>query len=181
MSVWIGSYNDTFICNEKLGVFVYNHPYFESLNEKLVNEMADLGIKFLDPEKCTNLDGSNTNVKALQTGIRIKTPSLNLIKQWIIGLVRGFAGYNYKLTECWAALYNKGDYAVPHAHFPAAFSFVYFVKSPKGSSPLVFSTSGKRVTPNEGKLVLFHGNNCHHVPKNKCDGRIVLAGNLYVE
>ena len=31
----------------------------------------------------------------------------------------------------------------------------------------------------EGKVVIFPGNVFHHVPKNNCDGRIVLAGNIY--
>ena len=56
-------------------------------------------------------------------------------------------------------------------------SFVYFIDCPRGSSPLVFSDSGKRIKAEEGKLVIFPGHLRHHVPKNKCEGRIVLAGN----
>ena len=181
MSVWIRSHNDgEIICNERLPVFTYNHPHFESLNKKLMKEMGDSGIEFLFPEQIHNLDGSSTNVKALQTYNSIETPSLSLIKQWAMDLVRGYGGFNYNVPQCWVALYNKGDYTKSHGHFPASFAFVYFVKSPKGSSPLVFSTSGKRVTPNEGKLVLFHGSLRHKVPKNRCNGRIVVAGNLYL-
>ena len=44
--------------------------------------------------------------------------------------------------------------------------FVYFIQCPRGSSPLVFSTSGKRVKAEEGKVVIFPGNIYHHVPKN---------------
>ena len=51
-------------------------------------------------------------------------------------------------------------------------SFVYFVKCPKGSSPLVFTTSGKKVKAEEGKIALFPANILHHVPKNRCEGRV---------
>ena len=57
------------------------------------------------------------------------------------------------------------------------FSFVYFVKTPKGSSPLIFTNSGKRIKAEEGKIVIFPGRLLHHVPKNKCEGRMTLAGN----
>ena len=66
-----------------------------------------------------------------------------------------------------------------HAH-PSPFSFVYFVRCPKGSSPLIFTTSGKKIKAEEGKVVIFPGNLLHHVPENKCDGRITLAGNINV-
>ena len=60
----------------------------------------------------------------------------------------------------------------------ALYAFVYFVNSPKGSSPLVFTTSGKRIKPEEGKILIFPPQLFHHVPKNKCDGRITLSGNV---
>ena len=63
-------------------------------------------------------------------------------------------------------------------HKPSIHSFVYFVRCPKGSSPLVFTTSKKRVKAEEGKIVVFPGHVLHHVPKNNCEGRVVLAGNI---
>ena len=59
------------------------------------------------------------------------------------------------------------------------FSFVYFIKCPKGSSPLVFTKSGKKIKAEEGKIVIFPGWLRHHVPKNKCEGRITMAGNIF--
>ena len=57
-------------------------------------------------------------------------------------------------------------------------SFVYFVKCPRGSAPLVLD--GMRIKAEEGKLVAFPGITNHHVPKNRCNDRIVIAGNLSV-
>ena len=62
--------------------------------------------------------------------------------------------------------------------YKTSFSFVYFIKCPKGSAPLVFTTSGKRIKAEEGKVLIFPGNMKHHVPKNKGEGRMVLAGNI---
>ena len=78
----------------------------------------------------------------------------------------------------WFASYDKGNYVKVHNHLPfAVFSWVYFINSPRGSSPLIFTTTGKRIKPEEGKIVIFPSFIMHHVPKNKCDNRIVMAGN----
>ena len=104
-----------------------------------------------------------------------------MIYQWILNLLRNpiYGGtYKFEVDNSWVAAYREGEFAVSHGHYPAAYSFVYFIKCPKGSSPLIFTTSGKRIKAEEGKVVIFPGNLFHHVPKNKCDGRIVLAGNI---
>ena len=77
------------------------------------------------------------------------------------------------------AWYRDNEFTIKHHHYPADYAFVYFVKCPKGSSPLIFTTSGKRIKAEEGKVVIFPGNLVHHVPKNKCYDRIVLAGNIF--
>ena len=82
-------------------------------------------------------------------------------------------------VSMWFAIYDEGDYAKSHHHIPySLWSFVYYVNTPKGSSPLVFTTSGKKIKAEEGKLVLFPAGVRHHVPKNRCKNRLVLAGNL---
>ena len=79
----------------------------------------------------------------------------------------------------WANVYEKGDYAQSHCHKPNDFSFAYFVKSKWYDSPLVFTYSGKRVRPKEGRYVIFPGYLKHHVPKHRYnDTRITLSGNL---
>ena len=45
-----------------------------------------------------------------------------------------------------------------HYHHPhSSLVFVYFVNTPKGSSPLVFPTSGKKVKAEAGTLVIHPG------------------------
>ena len=94
-------------------------------------------------------------------------------EQWNRDIVRNVL----EPTDYWGAVYNKGDHANKHEH-TCAFSWVYFINCPKGSAPLVLSDSNTKIKAEEGKVVIFPGLTYHHVPKNKCDDRIVMAGNL---
>ena len=89
--------------------------------------------------------------------------------------------YRIKCLNFWANVYEKGDYAQSHDHKPHDFSFAYFVKSKWYHSPLVFTNSGKRIRPKEGKYVIFPAYLRHHVPKHRYkDTRITLSGNLTI-
>ena len=57
-------------------------------------------------------------------------------------------------------------------------SWVYFINCPKGSSPLVLTDSGKRISAEEGKVVIFPGFVRHEVPVNKSDDRVALICNM---
>ena len=159
---------------QEFKIIVEKHPLYESINQKIVEDFK--GFSFT--RDISNADGGLTNVRALQTGNSIKSPSISLIKEWVVNLVRINSGGTFVIDACWGAKYSKGDYTISHAHCPATFAFVYFLKSPRGSSPLVFTYSGKRIKAEDGKVVIFPGNVTHQVPKNNCEGRLVLAGNL---
>ena len=77
----------------------------------------------------------------------------------------------------WLANYGRGDWTARHDH-GSWYSYVYFVRTPRGSSPLIFTTSGKRIKAQEGKVVIFPGNIMHHVPPNRGVERMTLAGNI---
>ena len=86
-----------------------------------------------------------------------------------------------KYYNFWANVYEKGDYAQSHCHKPNDFSFAYFVKSNWYHSPLVFTDSGKRVRPKEGRFVAFPAYLMHHVPKHRYGGsRVTLSGNFQI-
>ena len=86
-----------------------------------------------------------------------------------------------RVKNFWGNVYEKGDYAQSHCHKPNDFSFAYFVKSKWYHSPLVFTYSGKRVRPKEGRFVLFPSFLMHHVPKHRYNAtRITLSGNLVI-
>ncbi len=118
----------------------------------------------------------NKSILSEDEGVRNR--GISIITAWILSLLEGREGCRFALSGCWLVEYNKGDETQMHTHHPFSYAFVYFVKAPKGSSPLVLTTSGRRIRAEEGKLILKGGDIWHHVPKNKCDGRIVLAGNI---
>ena len=81
----------------------------------------------------------------------------------------------------WGNVYKKGDRANSHCHKPNDFSFAYFVKSKWYYPSLVFTDSGKRIRPKEGRFVAFPSYLKHHVPKHRYnDTRITLSGNLLI-
>ena len=57
----------------------------------------------------------------------------------------------------WGILYNKGDCVRPHNHFPLTLSLSYYIKAPKGCSPLVIEK--KKLNPFNcpGVIVSGHG------------------------
>tara|TARA_R100000152_G_C6654057_1_gene94864 strand:+ start:51 stop:578 length:528 start_codon:yes stop_codon:yes gene_type:complete len=86
--------------------------------------------------------------------------------------------YFVKNTALWANVYKKGDYAQRHNHLHFAFSVAYFLKVKWYDSPLIFSDSGKRIRPKEGRYVIFPSYLNHHVPKHRYNhDRITLSAN----
>ena len=155
-------------------ILIKHHPHYQSLNKKLIE----------DSNKAEYSRERNNCISAEMTGYRISSKSIDLVLDWIDQLVYNDWGYerqSYKMDilDAWFVRYDKGNQTISHHHRLNILSFVYFVDCPKGSSPLVFSTSGKRIKAEEGKLVLFPGNLLHHVPKNGSKGRLVLAGNIF--
>lgn len=91
----------------------------------------------------------------------------------------GFASLNLQLAvvDCWGAIYEPGDHARLHNHFPADFSAVVFLESEGDGAPLLLG-NGQAVPPTPGTLVLFPGVLDHEVPPTS-GRRVVIAMNLY--
>ena len=134
-----------------------------------------------------------TNVKAFHTDWNWEPDNLRIknFKSFILAEIeRHFQPGSMKdssrapliMKNFWANVYYKGDYADSHGHKPYHYSFAYFLKCANYHSPLVFSESGKKVRPKEGRFVVFPAYLKHHVPKQQYDDtRITLSGNSYVQ
>ena len=88
----------------------------------------------------------------------------------------GFNPSSFNINECWGVLYNKGEGVIRHNHFPYAMSFVYYVRMPEGSSPLILD--GEEILLPEGRVIFFLGHQFHSVPPSSADGRCIIAGNI---
>ena len=167
------------LVKENLPIIIDHHPFHESLNTKILNETANVSYEkggIINGNKLSNVRASKT------TAFKISSSSIEVIYEWILNILRSRSKTSFcslTIPDAWLANYSVKEFAVSHGH-PSPFSFVYFVRCPKGSSPLIFTTSGKKIKAEEGKVVIIPGNLLHHVPENKCDGRITLAGNINV-
>jgi hypothetical protein len=160
---------------EKHNIIVESHPYYKDLNERLKQDFlcADFFPK-----------GQTFSVTGWHSSYETSSETIDKIISWVITLIKQqnnlewIPRYTFFCSQSWFIEYGIGDVSGSHVHSPRDFSFVYYVRCPKGSSPLVFTTTGKKIKAEEGKVVIFPANVYHHVPKNNCDGRIVLAGNI---
>ena len=119
-----------------------------------------------------------TNVQADMTKWTIIDFAIDVTKGGLVSIPQG----NFFATDCWGAVYKKGESCNPHAHHPAIWSFVYYVDAEPNDAPLVFPTSGNAIYPNTGLMIVFPGWITHSVPPQENDKeRIVVAGNLSID
>ena len=152
-------------------IIIDKYPYASRLNSRLLidADSIDYSLSF------------KTNVQARMSKWRVENENLTTLEKWIYSLIKNnydLKGYSLKFVDTWYARYDKNNYAYEHQHPLSWLSFVYFVKCPRGSSPLILNTSGKRIRAEEGKIVIFPSWIRHSVPKNRCDDRVVVAGNI---
>ena len=163
------------LITQQLPIVIETYPLHSFLNPKILKEMEDISFNM----------SYKTNVKAQMSEWNTTTPSIELIKKVVCDiLLRDFSflhQYRLSVADCWVASYNKGEFTQFHDHILSPYVFVYFVKCPKGSSPLLVGDRKERIKAEEGKIVIFPGSLVHGVQKNKCDGRIVVAGNIEVQ
>lgn len=125
----------------------------------------------------------STNVKADMTEWQSFFPdwkelSRDIVSNHLIELV-GNIEATWIVHSLWGVNYRKGDYTIFHDHSPSTFSFCYYVKVDKGSSPLVFSDIDYKYFPEESNLIIFPSHLKHGVPSHLSDGeRIVISGNI---
>ena len=90
---------------------------------------------------------------------------------------------NLRLSNLWGMKYKSGEEAIPHDHWPALWSFAYYLNSPKEAPCLFFPDLGEQGGERKlekGLLVMFEGYIRHAVRKSKFKGyRYVVSGNLY--
>ena len=159
---------------QRTQVHTYEYPFAEKLNPKLHNIIL---------KKAVNRDFGATMTTWAEC-FHIK--EFRTLADWVYKVILGFneqvkidSIFDLKLKELWGQYYKKGDYQINHHHHPNSWSFVYFVKAPKGSAPLLFTSSNKKIVPKSGMLVVFPSWVYHYVPKHKCEEiRSIVSGDF---
>ena len=164
-----------FSVKEELLVAEYYYP--------LANEINPLLYDFIVKSKPNSK--KPVNIKAKQPGWHLQGKEIEQLLNWICDMfISDFCDSQFQKTsswtcaEMWGVLYGEGDKITRHQHEPSLYSFTYFVNTPKGSSPLVFTTSKKKIKAESGKLIIFSSRIKHHVPPNRCKDRCSIAGNF---
>lgn len=82
----------------------------------------------------------------------------------------------FKIFNCWGMLYEKGDYAVKHSHYPSTFAAVIYLEVDENSAPIIFEND-LTVIPSSGSMIVFPAILHHEVPKSESK-RMVIAMNI---
>ena len=157
--------------NEKLLVLERIYPFADRINPFLQSQIVLLDSPATKP----------SNINAQFTGWHLEGKEVNNLVKWVSNIITNdilWTTYILKCVEVWGVLYKKGDYITEHQHSPSLLSFVYFVNTPKGSSPVKFVTSGYKVKPEAGKVVIFESRLIHEVPPNRGEDRCIVSGNF---
>ena len=153
-------------------IIVDKYPLFKVINPKLLKDVEEADFSDPDPHV----------VSSKMSSYGTDSKNISIITNWVYDLiVKHYRVNPTKDYNCWFIKYKKGEETFSHHHIPSSFSFVYYVKTPQNSVPLIFTHSRKRIKAEEGAVAIFPGFVNHHVPKSRCDARIVLAGNLYLK
>ena len=88
-----------------------------------------------------------------------------------------------EISDMWGMKYKSNDYTFTHDHWPALWSFAYYLNAPKNAPGLFFPQMGeqggeRKLEP--GLLIMFPGHIQHAVRKVIYKGyRYVVSANVY--
>ena len=149
-------------------LIIEQYPDYENLNQKLLKESEGVIYDWTDI----------TYVKGKMSEWHICGKYIDVIKEWVKELVPKVKNRVPMIINSWYAKYDYDDHATNHNHGDIYASFVYYVNTPKGSSPIVFTDEDETVEAREGSLLIFPGHVNHYVPPNQCKNRVIIAGNV---
>ena len=163
---------------EKLSFGEYYYPHADKLNPSLFSFISSLPIDI--PYTGGKKDIRNLTRWVLNEKMNVYNKDIDTLITWIYGIIKKdfYIINQFALREVWGLIYNKGDSQHSHCHPPFLYTFCYYVNTPKGSSPLVLSTSKRKIKPEPGKLLIFDARIFHEIPPNQCDSRCLVCGNF---
>ena len=128
-----------------------------------------------------------TNVKAIMTDwLMTDHRCFKVVADCVENIIQQWYQQNTSLdletfmTTCWGSIYGLGDYSEPHAHTPALYSWVYYVKVSERTSPIRFlSDPSWTYYPKTGDGIIFPGWLQHETPQQLVDeDRVIVVGNV---
>ena len=83
---------------------------------------------------------------------------------------------SFEIASCWGIHFSGRESLIEHNHFPYALSFVYYVRTPVGTAPIIIEDEPHNVK--EGQCIFFLASQYHSVDPNGCNGRCAIVGNI---
>ena len=140
-------------------------------------------------DKYGDRQNHKTNVKAQMTEWKMwHEPGFKQLANIVLDISRKISVAKYNrpinsmLDNLWGMKYKSEEVAVAHDHWPAIWSFVYYLNAPKDAPGLFFPEMGeqggeRKIEP--GLLIFFEGHIKHAVRPAKFKGyRYVVSGNI---
>lgn len=150
----------------------------EEMNKKITEVIDEQGDR----------QNHSTNVKADMTEWRMwEYPGFKELSDISISIANSIARdyFNRKnvdlgLGNLWGMKYKSNELTVSHDHWPALFSFVYYINPPENASGILFDESDALRKPENGLFVMFEGHTKHQVVPAEFEGhRYAVSGNIY--
>ena len=157
-----------------------NPILYDRVYENILNN--EEGLRY-----CDGLGGRRTDWNLHKQKIEEVDVIVSWVKSILPNVSKRFAtkteqptyGYDlnlFEIAECWGVHYNQGESLIEHNHFPYSLTFVYYVRTPKGTAPIIMEDEIFEVK--EGQCVFFLASQYHSVGLNNCDGRCAIIGNV---
>ena len=136
-------------------IWTDNHPEYETLNPQL-----EEWVRFL-PEMEEDGDGY-TNLRVTKRTSYHEYPKIfRELAEWVMNTDQFSLSFPEFKVEIWGAIYNKGDYAVPHTHGDGEIvSFVYYVNCLVIPSKFLALMGFSRTLPSSLDLLNFVVQEC---------------------
>jgi uncharacterized protein (TIGR02466 family) len=132
--------------------------------------------------------------------LELKNSIMSELEKYVRGVLHIKKTTEFKMTTSWGVKLSNGDYADTHTHPNFIISGVLYIKTPEGSSNIVFKNRTEMfpgfsfecdeytefnagtldVTAKEGLLVLFPSSLPHSINRNKSkEERISISFNFF--
>jgi len=125
----------------------------------------------------TNIKASFTTSYFVHTENHKFLPLVTLVKNLCEEILQ--KQFNVKLNiqcnNCWGSIYNKGDYAIKHNHFPSILAACVYLDLEDNSSNIFFNDY--EIAVSKGSLIIFPGFVNHYVEPTE-GKRVVVAMNF---
>ena len=109
-------------------LIVEQYPDYKKLNSNLLKESEGVIYDWSDI----------TYVRGKMSEWHICGKYIDVIKEWAKTLTPSVKGMIPRIIDAWYARYDYGNHALVHNHGDIYASFVYYIKTPEGSSPIIF-------------------------------------------